>query len=257
MEGPGAAYRCYAFPVVLGSDDIVHVAHAASSPREMFTQLIGCLRDHFESDVSMLHVGAAYPVTRCGPVASLGFDAQRMRALAGRWPAYVQELDALKCYAEHHGPVVREADVFSCSTRQKKAYYRELSAPEGGLDSLVAYLPWRGCSTAAVMLGSRSRCYSSAAHAELGKLVPALSLVVAAAPTAARRYPPNVHLTSREQQVAQYVEAGLTNSQIAQCLGSSVNTVRNQLASILRKLQLDSRVELAASGLGSYVVDAD
>src|SRR5690606_301521 len=67
--------------VVLGSDDIVQVAHAASSPRDLFTPLIACLRDHLESDVSMLHVAAAYPVTRCGPVASLGFDTERMHAL--------------------------------------------------------------------------------------------------------------------------------------------------------------------------------
>src|SRR5690606_17462399 len=112
--------------------DIVQVAHAASSPRDLFTQLIACLRDHFESDVSMLHVAAAYPVTRCGPVASLGFDTERMHALAERWPAYVGELDALKCYADRHGPVVAEADVFSGSALRRKAYYRELSAPEGG-----------------------------------------------------------------------------------------------------------------------------
>ena len=115
--------------VVLDSDDIVQIAHAAPSQREAFAQLIARLCTHFESDVSMLHVGAAYPVTRCGPVASVGFDAQRMHALAERWPLYVRELDALRQHADRHGPVVKEADVFSPSALREKAYHRELSAP--------------------------------------------------------------------------------------------------------------------------------
>lgn len=222
----------------------------------MFTQLIVRLREHFDSDVSMLHVAAAYPITRCGPVASLGFDAQRMQSVARRWPVYVQELEVLRHYAARSGPVVGELDVFSRSALEHQAYHRELSAPERGLDSLVAYLPWRGCSAAAVMLGSRSKCYSKAARRELSELVPTLALAVAAASAGPRSYVTHVHLTGREQQVVRYVEAGLTNHQIAQCLGNSVNTVRNQLATILHKLQLDSRVELAACGLGGYIDDA-
>lgn len=238
--------------VVLRADDIIEVAHRAGSSRQMFCQLIETLRVEFDSDVSMLHVAAAYPVTRCGPVASVGFDVQRMQHRAGRWPVYVDELDALKQHADRHGPVVREKDVFTQSALKTKSYHRELSLPEGGFDSVVVYLPWRGRSTAAVMLGSRRRCYSRAAREELGRLVPALALCVAAAPNVPHFYPTGVYLTAREQEVVRHIEAGLTNAEIAAFLGSSINTVRNQVASVLRKLQLDSRVDLAASGLGRY-----
>lgn len=218
----------------------------------MFTRVLQALRVHFDSDVAMLHVAAAYPVTRCGPVVSLGFDTQRMSALADRWCVYVRELDALKRHADRHGPVVQEVDVFSRGQLARQAYHRELAAPEGGLDSVVAYLPWRGCSNAAVMFGSRRKRYSAAARVELAEWVALLALLVAAAPSQPRFYPVDARLTERECQVVSYVEAGLTNAEIAVCLGSSVNTVRNQVASVLRKLQLGSRVELATSGLSSY-----
>lgn len=72
-----------------------------------------------------------YPVTRCGPVVSLGFDFQRLSDRAHRWPTDVRELEALRRHADENAPVVREADVFSQSALKKKAYYRELSAPGG------------------------------------------------------------------------------------------------------------------------------
>jgi DNA-binding CsgD family transcriptional regulator len=52
-------------------------------------------------------------------------------------------------------------------------------------------------------------------------------------------------LTHKEQKIVALVAQGLTNKEIAQRLGSSPLTVRNQVKVIIRKLELKNRVQVA------------
>jgi DNA-binding NarL/FixJ family response regulator len=52
-------------------------------------------------------------------------------------------------------------------------------------------------------------------------------------------------LTHQEQKIVALVAQGLTNKEIAQRLGSSPFTVRNQVKVIIRKLELKNRVQVA------------
>lgn len=52
-------------------------------------------------------------------------------------------------------------------------------------------------------------------------------------------------LTEREEEVLQAVARGLANQQIAEELGIGANTVRTHVGSLLRKLGLSNRTELA------------
>ena len=52
-------------------------------------------------------------------------------------------------------------------------------------------------------------------------------------------------LSRRERQVAELISRGATNAQIAAMLGTSVQTVKNQVHSIMMKLGLRTRLELA------------
>lgn len=53
-------------------------------------------------------------------------------------------------------------------------------------------------------------------------------------------------LTSSERRIADLASQGLTNREIAQTLFITTRTVEGHLTSIFRKLQLDSRNDLAA-----------
>lgn len=53
-------------------------------------------------------------------------------------------------------------------------------------------------------------------------------------------------LTKREQQVLQLVCEGLTNAEIAGTLGTAASTVKTQISSILAKMEVANRTELAA-----------
>jgi DNA-binding NarL/FixJ family response regulator len=58
-------------------------------------------------------------------------------------------------------------------------------------------------------------------------------------------------LTPREREIAELVSAGITNRAIATRLVLSERTVEGHVRSILAKLQLTNRTELAAWTLGS------
>ena len=52
-------------------------------------------------------------------------------------------------------------------------------------------------------------------------------------------------LTHQEQKMVVLVAQGLTNKEIAQRLGFSPFTVRNQVKVIMRKLELKNRIQVA------------
>ena len=52
-------------------------------------------------------------------------------------------------------------------------------------------------------------------------------------------------LSAREQQLARLIATGLTNREIAEQLGLSVFTVRNEVVRILRKLKAKNRSQIA------------
>jgi RNA polymerase sigma factor (sigma-70 family) len=61
-------------------------------------------------------------------------------------------------------------------------------------------------------------------------------------------------LSPREQEIVSYVARGLSNRGIGEALGLSENTVRNHLRSILEKLRLDNRVQVATFALEHGVI---
>jgi DNA-binding NarL/FixJ family response regulator len=63
-----------------------------------------------------------------------------------------------------------------------------------------------------------------------------------------------VHLTQRELEVLTLVADGKTNPEIGEALVISRSTVRNHIASILMKLQVDNRVQAAARAVRDRLV---
>jgi DNA-binding NarL/FixJ family response regulator len=62
-------------------------------------------------------------------------------------------------------------------------------------------------------------------------------------------------LGPREIEVLALVASGRSNKQIAQQLTLSLNTVRNHVQSVLRKLQAHSKLEAVATGVREGVID--
>jgi DNA-binding CsgD family transcriptional regulator len=89
----------------------------------------------------------------------------------------------------------------------------------------------------------------------LRQLVPAVAVGQAAwTQPGAGSDPRALDLTPREQSIAVSVARGMRNVDIAHTLGTSPNTVRNQLVALYRKLELSSRAELSAWAVGLGLV---
>jgi two-component system, NarL family, response regulator DegU len=61
-------------------------------------------------------------------------------------------------------------------------------------------------------------------------------------------------LTAHEVDIVEYVARGLTNRQIACARGTSHHTIRNQLATIFKKVEVGSRTELVAVTLADRML---
>ncbi|WAA12983.1 response regulator [Fervidibacillus halotolerans] len=59
-------------------------------------------------------------------------------------------------------------------------------------------------------------------------------------------------LTSKEREILLLVTKGLTNKQISEQLSIAENTVKNHIKNLLRKLQMENRVQLAVYSLKNF-----
>jgi two-component system nitrate/nitrite response regulator NarL len=75
---------------------------------------------------------------------------------------------------------------------------------------------------------------------------------------AAGREPPpfEVRLTSRETEIIELIDQGLSNKEIAQRLSIAISTVKNHVHSILNKLNVERRAAAVACLRGSHSPDA-
>jgi DNA-binding NarL/FixJ family response regulator len=66
---------------------------------------------------------------------------------------------------------------------------------------------------------------------------------------AIREPEPALPLSAREREILKLVADGRTNEQIARAIGTSLSTVKNQLASLFEKLGADDRASAVATGM--------
>ena len=157
--------------------------------------------------------------------------------------------------AQALGGAYLDTEVFTAAERSNLPLYAEMIRPQGIASQIVARPTFRGRSTGMVYLCRHGT--GRFARGELERMVRLLPIIalshaaldaLARPPAAAR---PLVHadrrsaLTPREDEVVELVFRGLTNGEIAAVLGTRPTTVRNQLVSIFRKLEVASRAELA------------
>ena len=65
---------------------------------------------------------------------------------------------------------------------------------------------------------------------------------------------PNIDLTNREMQVLRHVAMGLSNREVGKSLGISVETVKEHVQNILRKLNVNDRTQAAVWAVKSQLI---
>lgn len=147
--------------------------------------------------------------------------------------------------------VIRDVDVLSVRARERLTFYDEYMRPLGA-SSTVLFLVQSGPSITQILSLTRTRASSfrSAELEALRLLLPSVSVAARVFPGVARAAGPanatRSPLTVREAEIVGYLVRGLQNAEIAACVGTSKNTVRNQIRHLFRKLDVSTRAELVA-----------
>lgn len=199
---------------------------------------------YVERDVGCdaVYLGAAAPRVQRAPLVTgvAEEDVARCEAQGDRyWPDRLVLQDA----ARAHGGVVEDLDVLSAQERDARPFYREVVRGLGIRAMAASVLVFRGQPVASLYLGRTSPgARFDSALETLRRELPILTLAYVAhdAPAAPDG------LTAREHDVLELVTAGHTNARIARALGTSPNTVKTQVASLLAKCDVANRTELVA-----------
>jgi two-component system nitrate/nitrite response regulator NarL len=59
-----------------------------------------------------------------------------------------------------------------------------------------------------------------------------------------------MRFSPRERQIVKFITAGCSNQEIADCLGLRIQTVKNHLSRVYRKLGVSNRVHFAVFAVG-------
>jgi DNA-binding NarL/FixJ family response regulator len=188
---------------------------------------------------------------RAGGLVVLGTadDARSARNLVDGTNPDVVLIDATPSAATRHG--MRALVLKAC---RRAVVLVEASDERAAIDALGAGA-W-ACVTADASADEIIAGTQAAAHGELfvstrlaRRLVKRLSPLAGASQSAPE-------LTVRERQVLDLVAQGWDNMQIGAALYLSQGTVKRQLASIFRKLEVDNRVQAAVRAVRDDLLDA-
>jgi len=158
-------------------------------------------------------------------------------------------------HARELGPVLAaartgasvDADVLGERRVQSTRYFAEIVRPHGGRDTLYALPTWDGEPTGCVLLGRcgpRGRFRRRDLDA-VNALLPTIGLASVGVMKRARRRAASP-LSRRESQIVDLLRRGFRSKDIAGALGSSPNTVRNQIWRLMGRLGVATRAELIA-----------
>jgi DNA-binding CsgD family transcriptional regulator len=227
--------------------EIVEIAHGCASRRAFRDEALRLIGRHVGFDGAIFDtLDPSLPIDEG---ASPGIDRRIIeRARAGWSSCYAAELVPLVRVAQQAGGVVVDSRVFGQRDRDRRRYFSEVLAPVHLDHMLWVHLQVRNSPISAIGLARSGRGFGDHDLQTMRALLPVFSLadgsflLTTPSPDHEVEIP---GLSPREREIARLVGLGYTNKEIAMALGTSGNTVRNQLSCIFRKAGVTTRAELA------------
>lgn len=157
----------------------------------------------------------------------------------GYWP----DRHVINRRAIARGGVAMDDEILTTRERRERPFYREVMRPLRLRSSLVTVVTMRGEALSTVYFGWTGTARPS--RRALDAMRAALPILALGERLHADTPVCHVGLSPRERQVLGMLVRGLTNKEIATLLGTALGTVKNQVASLLRKTGTSNRSELA------------
>jgi DNA-binding CsgD family transcriptional regulator len=228
------------------SSEIAALALAAPSQRDFHREVLRRFIEWSGGDSGLIH----QHVPSTAPFETGVFEEMDMH-YAGRcvsnWDEqYGQDMAwVVRASIEMGGVAI---DARSLGKRSQLAFYADIVGPTRVREGMFCSVELGGRPLSMCLLNrsSRSRVLEDSV-ATVRQLLPVFTLgdrVLSKRTMKLDEEAPIAGLSRRERQVTELITLGYTNPEIAMALGSSIHTVRNQVASIFRKAGASTRAEL-------------
>jgi DNA-binding CsgD family transcriptional regulator len=228
------------------SGEIASLALAASSQLEFRGEVLRRLIAWSGGDSGLIH----QHVPSTAPFETGMFEQMDLhyagRCVSGWDEQYGRDMAwVVRASIEMGGVAV---DARSLGKRSRLAFYADIITPTRVREGMFCTLELGGRPLSMCLLNrsSRSRVLEDSV-ATIRQLLPVFTLgdrVLGKREMKRDEEVPIARLSRREREVSELITLGYTNPEIAMALGSSIHTVRNQVASIFRKAGASTRAEL-------------
>jgi len=217
---------------------IVELTQASPSADQFQQAVLTALMRHVGADVGAFGIGPL------GAPATHGFRAEIVGPWASAQARHATEL-APVLVAARAGATV-DTDVLGERGVRSARYFAEIVRPHGGRDTLCAAPAWGASTACCLWLG---RCgpgghFRRRDVAAVDALLPAIALASVAMAVKSLATPATAGLSVRERQIVDLLRRGFRSREIAAILGTSPNTVRNQIGRLMARLGAGTRAEL-------------
>ena len=141
-----------------------------------------------------------------------------------------------------------DAEVLGERRVRSTRYFSEIVRPHGGRETLCAVPTWGAVPVGCLWLG---RCgprgrFRRGDIAAVDALLPAIAMASVAIRQKDVRPAAPTALSAREREIVDLLRLGLRSREIGGALGTSPNTVRNQIWRLMARLGVGTRAELIA-----------
>lgn len=190
----------------------------------------------------MTYQGAVVPDNDVGPVVT-GVHPEYTATCEASGDRYWADRLRLTSAARAAGGIMSDLEALTARERRERVFYREIMYGLGIRANAIAVVEMRGKPLSCIYFGRTLR--GARFGKELERLLEALPILALGETVHGMKTPTVTALTKREDEIAGYMLRGLTNAEIGRLLGTSPATVKNQVATILRKHGVSNRTELA------------
>jgi DNA-binding CsgD family transcriptional regulator len=234
------------------ANEIIDASRCLSGAQAFRSWALGRLRNFAAYDTA-IYVPLSHPAGGPAVVNRNRAEYQRYYGLFLERPAhYLPGLDKGRVAAEAGGGAYVDTEVYTSRERDELPFFADIVRPQGISSQIVVAIDFHRRSRASIHLcrHGRVRAFAKDDAKLLSRVAPALALAQAAFDVAGvlESAPSTVldRLSDRELTIATLVARGFSNRDIAALLGTSPNTVRNQLHGVFRKVQVRSRAQLGS-----------
>jgi DNA-binding CsgD family transcriptional regulator len=228
--------------------DLALSSHSQLTFRE---GVLNLLRDWIGFDGGFIHLLRPGEPTQRGTFAGIDMPVFE-QSIAGWWSGYAKEIEPVAIASLRNRGAETDSHVFTEYQKSRMSFYADIFRPLRIRDAMFCHVGRTlidGPLMGLVRNSRMARQFSDNAVDLVRDLLPLVRVAdgLMGRPTpGARASVPLAKLTRREHEVVELVLLGYTNPEIGLALGTSANTVRNQLIQVFRKTGASTRAELVA-----------